>query len=69
VFSHVLVREDCSNSSRAEIKVVKETYTMALINGGASLGQVVAYTAMEMAVEKAGGRRGCSSRRVRNSHH
>jgi LDH2 family malate/lactate/ureidoglycolate dehydrogenase len=42
---------------------------MALIDGGASLGQVVAYTAMEMAVEKAGGRRGCSSRRVRNSHH
>jgi len=34
---------------------VKETYTMALIDSGASLGQVVAYTAMEMAVEKARG--------------
>jgi LDH2 family malate/lactate/ureidoglycolate dehydrogenase len=28
---------------------------MALIDSGASLGQVVAYTAMEMAVEKARG--------------
>lgn len=52
----------------AEIRVVKETSTTALVDGGASLGQVVAYRAMEIAIEKARSS-GVAVVGVRNSHH
>ncbi|MEM1858677.1 MAG: Ldh family oxidoreductase, partial [Desulfurococcaceae archaeon] len=53
---------------RAEIMTVKETPSTALIDGGASLGQVVAYNAMKIAIEKARSA-GVSVVGVRNSHH
>ena len=53
---------------RAVISIIRETPTVALIDGGASLGQVVAYRAMEIAIEKAENS-GVAVVGVRNSHH
>lgn len=51
-----------------EIKVVRETPTTFLIDGGGGLGQVVSYEAMEMAVRKAE-KMGVAVVGVRNSNH
>lgn len=53
---------------KATISIVKETPTTVLIDGGASLGQIVAYRAMEIAIEKAKSS-GVAIVGVRNSHH
>ncbi|MBS7640524.1 MAG: Ldh family oxidoreductase [Candidatus Bathyarchaeia archaeon] len=57
-----------SVNPRAEISIVKETASTALIDGGSGLGQVVAYKAMEIAIEKAKSI-GVSAVGVKNSHH
>ncbi|MEM0002017.1 MAG: Ldh family oxidoreductase [Desulfurococcaceae archaeon] len=57
-----------SVNTEAKIEVVKETPTTALIDGGGSLGQVVSYKAMKIAIEKAKAN-GISVVGVRNSHH
>lgn len=53
---------------RPEIKVVKETATTALIDGGGGLGQPVSYRAMEKALAKAE-EYGSGFVTVRNSNH
>lgn len=53
---------------KADVSIVKETDSTALIDGGSGLGQVIAYKAMEIAIEKAR-RVGVSVVGVRNSHH
>ncbi|MEM2025776.1 MAG: Ldh family oxidoreductase [Desulfurococcaceae archaeon] len=53
---------------KTEIKIVVETPTTYLIDGGAGLGQVVSYEAMEMAVKKAQNI-GVSVVGIRNSNH
>ncbi|MEM2727702.1 MAG: Ldh family oxidoreductase [Candidatus Bathyarchaeia archaeon] len=57
-----------SVNPKTEVKILKETDSTVLIDGGSGLGQVVAYNAMEMAIEKAR-RVGVSAVCVRNSHH
>jgi LDH2 family malate/lactate/ureidoglycolate dehydrogenase len=57
-----------SVNPKARITVVRESASTALIDGNAGLGQVVAYNAMEVAVQKAG-EVGVSVVGVRNSHH
>ncbi|MEM2273741.1 MAG: Ldh family oxidoreductase [Candidatus Bathyarchaeia archaeon] len=57
-----------SVNPKTEVNVVKETASTALIDGGSGLGQVVAYNAMEMAIEKAK-KIGVSAVGIRNSHH
>jgi len=42
-----------SVNPKTEISIVKESASTALIDGGSGLGQVVAYNAMEIAIEKA----------------
>ena len=49
-------------------KIVRETATTALIDGGASLGQVVGHRAMELAIRKAK-EHGTGFVTVRNSNH
>ncbi|MBS7621831.1 Ldh family oxidoreductase, partial [Candidatus Bathyarchaeota archaeon] len=57
-----------SVNPKANIKVVSESASTALVDGDSGLGQVVAYKAMEIAVKKADGV-GVSVVGVRNSHH
>ncbi|MEM2321323.1 MAG: Ldh family oxidoreductase [Candidatus Bathyarchaeia archaeon] len=57
-----------SVNPKTEISIVKESASTALIDGGSGLGQVVAYNAMEIAIEKARNV-GVSAVAIRNSHH
>ncbi|MEM1514747.1 MAG: Ldh family oxidoreductase [Thermoproteota archaeon] len=57
-----------SVNPKANVIIVKETGPTALIDGCSGLGQVIAYRAMEMAIEKAK-KMGVSAVGVRNSHH
>lgn len=57
-----------SVNPKPNIKVVGESASTALVDGDSGLGQVVAYRAMDLAVEKARGA-GVSVVGVRNSHH
>ncbi|MEM3956194.1 MAG: Ldh family oxidoreductase [Candidatus Bathyarchaeia archaeon] len=57
-----------SVNPKTEVNIVKETASTALIDGGSGLGQIIAYNAMEIAIEKAG-KTGVSAVGVRNSHH
>ncbi|MEM3566082.1 MAG: Ldh family oxidoreductase [Candidatus Bathyarchaeia archaeon] len=50
------------------IKIVSESASTALVDGGSGLGQIIAYKAMEIAIKKAG-EVGVSVVGVRNSHH
>lgn len=51
-----------------KISIVRESPTTALIDGGNGMGQVVAYRAMQMAIEKAK-KYGTGAVAVRNSNH
>jgi L-2-hydroxycarboxylate dehydrogenase (NAD+) len=53
---------------KGEIAIEKETESMALINGNMNFGQVVAYKAMKIAIEKAK-KTGIAAVGVRNSNH
>ena len=54
--------------TKPEIKIVKESPSTALVDGGFGLGQPIAYRAMKIAIEKA--RRNCiGAVGVRNSNH
>lgn len=53
---------------KAEVRVVRETPSTALVDGGHGLGHYVAYRAMRVAIEKAKAR-GVSAVGVRNSNH
>ena len=53
---------------KANIKVVNETLSTALVDGDAGLGQVVAFKSMELAIQKAK-KTGVASIGVRNSNH
>jgi L-2-hydroxycarboxylate dehydrogenase (NAD+) len=55
-------------STRTEIEVVRETETTALIDGHHGMGHVIAYHAMEMAIEKAR-QYGLGATAVRNGTH
>ncbi|MBS7605485.1 MAG: Ldh family oxidoreductase [Candidatus Bathyarchaeia archaeon] len=57
-----------SVNPKTEVNIVKETASTALVDGGSGLGQVIAYNAMKIAIEKAG-KTGVSAVGVRNSHH
>jgi L-2-hydroxycarboxylate dehydrogenase (NAD+) len=57
-----------SVNPKANIKVISESASTALIDGGSGLGHVIAYKAMEIAVKKAS-EVGVSAVGVRNSHH
>jgi len=57
-----------SVNPRAEVRVVKEGEATALIDGNAGLGQVVAFKAMRLAIEKAR-KVGVAAVGVRNSNH
>ncbi|MEM3770166.1 MAG: Ldh family oxidoreductase [Candidatus Bathyarchaeia archaeon] len=57
-----------SVNPKPTIRVVSESASTTLVDGGSGLGQVVAYKAMEVAVKKAG-ELGVSVVGVRNSHH
>ncbi|MEM3579076.1 MAG: Ldh family oxidoreductase [Candidatus Bathyarchaeia archaeon] len=57
-----------SVNPRAKVSVVREFTSTALVDGDSGLGQVVAYSAMEMAIKKAA-EMGVSVVGVRNSHH
>jgi len=57
-----------SVNPKANVRVLRETASTALIDGDSGLGQVVAYNAMEVAVKKAS-EAGVSVVGVRNSHH
>jgi L-2-hydroxycarboxylate dehydrogenase (NAD+) len=54
--------------TRTEIEVVKETETTALLDGHHGMGQVIAYRAMRLAIDKAR-RYGLGAVAVRNSTH
>lgn len=57
-----------SVNTRANVKIVRQTASTALIDGESGLGQVTAYKAMEIAIQKAE-EAGVSIVGVRNSHH
>jgi LDH2 family malate/lactate/ureidoglycolate dehydrogenase len=57
-----------SVNPKANVRVLRETASTALIDGDSGLGQVVAYNAMEVAVKKAS-EASVSVVGVRNSHH
>lgn len=57
-----------SVNTRANVKIVRQTASTALIDGESGLGQVTAYKAMEIAIKKAE-EAGASIVGVRNSHH